>query len=414
MTQTPGPRSGQWAAWRALTLCVLTAATAASDVAAMSRQPMAKGIVTRTLRSSEAMLAQSLISIRENRLHDALRQVDALLQIAPNFRLAQLIKGDLLLAHARPLSTLGDVARAPSARLSDLRAEALTRLQRYHMDPPRDVVPKYLVQLLPQQKHALIVDTAKSTLYVLENDNGHLRYATDFYITVGRNGIDKLREGDKKTPLGVYHVTSQLPQKKLTDFYGAGAYPIDYPNEWDQREGRKGHGIWLHGTPRDTYSRPPRASDGCVVLANDDLTALGQLLQPGLTPVIIANGVDWVPPVQTDALRSALTQQLERWRQDWESRNLERYLAHYAASFSDGRANLRRWSRQKRAAFTGKASVKVRLTDVTIFLYPGREDLAVVDFTQSYSAGGVADETRKRQYWVQENGVWKIAYEGAV
>ena len=413
MTQTPVPRSAQWAAWRALTVCVAAAATIAGDVAAMGRQPTVKGIVTRTLRSSEAMLVQSLISIRENRLHDALMQVDAVLQIAPNFRLAQLIKGDLLLARARPLSTLGDVARAPSARLSDLRAEALTRLQRYHMDPPRDAVPSYLVQLLPQQKYALVADTAKSTLYVLENDNGHLRYATDFYVTVGRNGIDKLREGDKKTPLGVYHVTAQLPQKKLTDFYGAGAYPIDYQNEWDQREGRRGHGIWLHGTPRDTYSRPPRASDGCLVLANDDLAALGQLVQPGLTPVVIANGVDWVPAAQTAALRGALSQQLERWRQDWENRDLDRYLAHYAANFFDGRANLRRWSRQKQAAFVGKAAVKVQVTDVAIYLYPGRGDLAVVDFTQSYSAGRVANETRKRQYWLQENGAWKIAYEGA-
>jgi murein L,D-transpeptidase YafK len=413
MTQTPAPYNAPWAAWRALMLCVLAAATVAGDVAAMSRQPMARGIVTRTVRSSEAMLAQSLISIRENRLHDALRQVDALLQIAPNFHLAQLIKGDLLLARSRPLATLGDVARAPSTRLSDLRAEALTRFRRYHMDPPQDVVPKYLVQLLPQQRRALVVDTAKSTLYVLENENGRLRYATDFYVTVGRNGIDKLREGDKKTPLGVYHVTTQLPQKKLTDFYGAGAYPINYPNEWDQREGRRGHGIWLHGTPRDTYSRPPRASDGCVVLANDDLAALGELLQPGLTPVIIANGVDWVPAAQTAALRGTLSQQLERWRQDWESRDLERYLAHYAANFSDGHANLRRWSRAKRAVFAGTASVKVQLTDVAIFLYPGRGDLAVVDFTQSYSAGRVANEGRKRQYWVQENGVWKIAYEGA-
>jgi hypothetical protein len=120
-----------------------------------------------------------------------------------------------------------------------------------------------------------------------------------------------------------------------------------------------------------------------------------------------------VPAAQTAALRGTLSQQLERWRQDWESRDLERYLAHYAANFSDGHANLRRWSRAKRAVFAGTASVKVQLTDVAIFLYPGRGDLAVVDFTQSYSAGRVANEGRKRQYWVQENGVWKIAYEGA-
>src|SRR3546814_8483534 len=50
--------------------------------------------------------------------------------------------------------------------------------------------------------------------------------------------------------------------RKLPDFYGDGAYPLNYPNEWDKHEGRKGYGIWLHGTPSTTYSRPPRASDG--------------------------------------------------------------------------------------------------------------------------------------------------------
>jgi murein L,D-transpeptidase YafK len=62
-----------------------------------------------------------------------------------------------------------------------------------------------------------------------------------------------------------------MPQDKLTDFYGSGAFPINYPNEWDRIRGRNGYGIWLHGTPRDTYSRPPRASDGCIVLSNEDL-----------------------------------------------------------------------------------------------------------------------------------------------
>jgi murein L,D-transpeptidase YafK len=402
-----------WSAWRAISLCMLAAAVVAGDVAAMGRPPTAKGIVARTLHTSEAMLVQSLLSIRENRLSDALAQIDALLTVNPNFRLAQLIRGDLLLARAKPLATIGNVANAPSDQVNDLRAEARARLQRFRLEPPQGAVPKYLVQLLPEQKHALVVDTAKSTLYVFENDNGHLRYATDYYVTVGRNGFDKLREGDKRTPLGVYHVTSQLAQRRLSDFYGAGAYPIDYPNAWDQREGRNGHGIWLHGTPRDTYSRPPRASDGCVVLTNDDLVALGKRLQPGVTPVVIANVVEWVPAEQVQVLRAMLSERVERWRQDWESRDTERYLAHYASTFSVGGSSLRRWTEQKRAVSAGKQWVKVRLTDLAIFLYPGRDDLAVVTFTQEYSSNNLANQLRKRQFWVQEGGTWKIAYEGA-
>ena len=90
-----------------------------------------------------------------------------------------------------------------------------------------------------------------------------------------------------------------MPREKLTDFYGRGAFPINYPNEWDKRNGRSGFGIWLHGTPSDTYSRPPRASDGCVVLANPDMDRVGATLQVGITPVIISNTVEWVAPTDT-------------------------------------------------------------------------------------------------------------------
>jgi len=225
--------------------------------------------------------------------------------------------------------------------------------------------------------------------------------------------MNKLREGDKKTPLGVYHVLSQMPRNRLGDLYGIGAFPLNYPNEWDAREGRNGHGIWLHGTPRDTYSRPPRASDGCVVLTNEDLDDLTKRLQVGLTPVIIADGVEWVtvPAVQT--LQRSLADALERWRNDWENRDMDRYLAHYARNFSGEGMGLPGWSVQKRRVNSGKEWIKVALSDVSIVLYPGRDDLAVIDFAQDYTSSNLANKMKKRQYWIRDGAQWKILYEGA-
>src|SRR6185295_5637292 len=128
---------------------------------------------------------------------------------------------------------------------------------------------------------------------------------------ISKNGSEKNREGDQKTPLGVYHVTSSIPRQKLTDFYGAAAFPINYPNEWDRLQGRNGFGIWLHGTPSDTYSRPPRSSDGCVVLTNQDLEAIARNVQIGLTPVIITDSIEWVAADAARALRGELTRGLE-------------------------------------------------------------------------------------------------------
>jgi murein L,D-transpeptidase YafK len=394
---------------RAMALPLLAAAILAGDVSAMGSRPARLG---RALHMPEAMLVEALIDIRNNRLGAALERVDALLAVKPDFRLAQLVKGDLLMARARPIPTLG-AADAPADRLNDLRDEARARLTRYTLQPPKDYVPKYLLQLQQQQRYAVVVDTASSTLYLFENHDGTPRYLTDYYITVGKNGTNKLREGDKKTPLGVYHVTSELPRDKLDAFYGSGAFPISYPNEWDARQGRNGHGIWLHGTPRDTYSRPPRASDGCVVLANEDLDELAKRVQIGVTPVVIADHVEWVPAQASQALRAALSERLERWRADWESRNAERYLQHYARSFAAENTNLAQWSAQKRRVNAAKDWIKLRLSAVSVFLYPGRDDLAVINFFQDYSSSNLSNKMRKRQYWIREGGSWKILYEGA-
>jgi murein L,D-transpeptidase YafK len=367
----------------------------------------------------EALLSRALHEVGNHRLDAAASEIDKAIREYPNFRLAHLIKGDLLLARARPLTTVGNASGAPLDRLEELRAEARARLARIQQQRPVGLVPRYVVQMQPEQRHVLVVDTARSTLYVFENRGGEARYVTDYYVSIGKNGIDKFREGDNKTPLGVYHVTGRISREKLATTYGKlagqygiGALPISYPNEWDRREGRNGHGIWLHGVPFDTYSRPPLASNGCIALTNEDFTAISREVQIGRTPVIIANGVDWVEPEAGAALRQELAQQVESWRRDWESRDIEQYLAHYAGEFSNGKLSLAQWSKQKRKVNAGKTWIRVDLGKVSIFAYPGRDDLAVVTFEQKYASNNLANRMLKRQYWIREDGVWRILHEG--
>jgi murein L,D-transpeptidase YafK len=364
--------------------------------------------------SPEDRLSGVFQAIEANRLDEALKRVDALIREHPNFRLAHLVRGDLLLARAQPLQTLGNVAKhvAPD-KVDGLRAEALARLHGLRQRPAVNRVPRQIVQLHPEQKHAFVVDSRRSRLYVFANAQGRPRVIADYYVTLGKNGIDKAREGDQKTPLGVYHVTANLPRKKLTDFYGSGAFPINYPNEWDRRQGRNGHGIWLHGVPSDVYSRPPRASDGCIVLANSDLDSVAQFVQVGLTPVIIADEIDWSEPGAVEADRSALAAALEQWRADWQSRDSEKYLAHYSPKFSAGKQDLAAWSAHKRKVNAGKKWIEVRLTRVSMFRYPREKDFVLVTFDQDYRSDRLSNQMRKRQYWMKEGARWKIVYEGA-
>jgi murein L,D-transpeptidase YafK len=362
----------------------------------------------------EPLLAKVFDAIEGNRLELAMQQTELLIKAYPNFRLAHLVKGDLLLARSRPLMAFGE-GGGPAAgeKIADLRDEAIVRLKGYRTKPPADYVPRYLLQMHPEQKHAVVVDTQKSRLYLYQNDNGTPRFIADYYITQGKLGADKAREGDKRTPIGVYHVTSSLPRQKLTDFYGSGAFPINYPNDWDKRQGRNGHGIWLHGTPSDTFSRPPRASDGCVVLANQDLDSLSKSLQIGLTPVIISNSIEWLSLDDWQNERASLLKMIEGWRQDWESRNPDHYAQHYSHKFNADGHGYQSWTEQKRKVNAAKNWIKVGTSNISMFRNPGKEEYVVVTFEQDYRSSNLSNQMKKRQYWIKESGRWKIVFEGA-
>ena len=362
----------------------------------------------------EPQLSRIFTEIESNRLESALQLTESLLNQYPTFRLGHLIKGDLLLARSKPISTFGNASHAPQEKLSDLRDEAVARLKAYRSRAATaDYVPRYLLQMQPDQKNAIVVDTQKSRLYLYQNDNGRPRFVADYYISHGKLGAEKKREGDKKTPVSVYHVTSSLSPKKVGDFYGTGAFPINYPNEWDKRQGRNGHGIWLHGTPSDTFSRPPKASDGCVVLSNTDLDSLAKNLQIGLTPVIISNSIEWLTLDDWQNERTALNKKIEDWRKDWESRDIDRYLKHYSKNFTTTAQSLEQFAEQKRQVNTGKEWIKVKLSNLSMFRNPGKDELVVVTFEQDYQSNNLKNQMKKSLYWIREDGTWKIIFEGA-
>ncbi|MDO8959859.1 MAG: hypothetical protein Q7U85_09010, partial [Rhodocyclaceae bacterium] len=195
----------------------------------------------------DPLLARIFEQIEKNRWEPALNETEALLKAYPKFRLGHLIKGDLLLARTRTLKSFGEggaqqtaaQAGAPIAeQVADLRQEAIARLRAYKNRPNGAQVPRYLLQMRPDQEHAVVVDTQKARLYLYQNDKGTPRFVADYYISHGKLGADKLKEGDQKTPIGVYHVTANLSRKKLPDLYGSGAFPINYPNKWDKKLGR--------------------------------------------------------------------------------------------------------------------------------------------------------------------------------
>jgi murein L,D-transpeptidase YafK len=359
----------------------------------------------------EGSLVRAITGLSEMGLKRALVEIDKALDRNPNFRLGQLIKGDMLMARAGRPMAFAALAAAP-ASVAPLQDEARARLQRYVDAPPTDYMPAPVMQIADSQAHVLLVDTSRSRLFVFANELGRPRYVADFYISLGKNGVEKEREGDQKTPIGIYTITSS--REKLPDFYGPGAFPIDYPNEWDRMHGRQGHGIWLHGTPSATYSRPPWATDGCVVLTNDDLARLAKFVDVSHTPVIIGRTLDWQDEHQWEAKRDSFLKSFGRWKADWESRDAESYFSHYAAAFRTESRDLASWKSAKRKANASKAWIKVGVGDLSLFAYPGAKDMMMVTFEQDYRSSNMSSRTVKRQYWVREGEDWRIIHEAVV
>ncbi|MBL8310460.1 MAG: L,D-transpeptidase family protein [Burkholderiales bacterium] len=361
---------------------------------------------------AETLLLRALREIRFAQLDRARQTISELLDRYPNYRLAYLVQGDLWLAKARPLQSVGDTP-TPAESLAGLRAEAAARVRREADTARPDQVPANFWRIADTQPFALAVDTDKSRLYVLENRGGQLVRIADFYASIGKAGGGKAREGDQRTPLGAYVLQGAVSRDRLTDFYGSGAFPLDYPNIWDRRQGRNGYGIWLHGVPSDTYARAPRASDGCVVVSNPDLKLIERFVVPGRTPFLIAQNIDWVDRDAAQRQSQGLLTAVERWRSDWQALDTPRYLQHYAPNFASDTQRLSEWRAQKIQANAAKTWAKIELANLSAVQYPGEKDLAVVTFDQNYQSSNLSGQSRKRQLWQRIDGRWQIIYEGS-
>ncbi|MBA2963460.1 L,D-transpeptidase family protein [Ramlibacter sp. CGMCC 1.13660] len=365
---------------------------------------------------AEARLIEIYRLIGHGQARAALAKADTLVRDHPNFQLAHLVHGDLLAAQARPLRAWGDVpegaAAAGAQLLGELREESLLRIRALKERPPEGAVPSQFLQLAPRSKHAIAVDTSRARLYLFENTPSGLKLLADYYISVGKLGTDKAVEGDLRTPLGVYYVTSNLDPKSLKDFYGSGALPINYPNPYDARRGRTGGGIWLHGTPPGQFSRAPKATDGCVVLANPDLDRIIRTVEVRSTPVVIAPSLRWVAPQSMPAEGKSFADTLGAWRAAKASGDLTRVLSFYTPDMSANGKGVAEWLPQLKSEIGRARGRDLELKDLSYLRWTDSADTMVVTFGEV----PVGDRTGpvKRQYWMRQGQQWKIFFEGVI
>ena len=382
----------------------------------------------------EASLLKVLTYIEAGNFKTANIILDDLIRKTPEFKLAHLVKGDLIAMQIKPIRGVGKNEILASFKnnehqstLNDLRDEVTIRLKNYHAKFSQQKIPRALLLMSKSIETAILIDKSKNRLYVFQRQNDLLppKLVKDFYVSTGKLRGNKLIKGDLKTPEGVYFVTKWIPDGSLPDKYGIGAFPVNYPNELDSRLGKTGYGIWLHGTTSDSYSRPPLDSEGCVVLPNIDLEAIKHLIKPGKTPMIIAESIEWVDYASWSNIRKDVLSSIEDWRNDWQSLDVEKYLEHYDDKFWSGRHNIKTWRARKKLLSNAKTYQRIKLDDISLFAYPDtatKQNIIVARFHQSYNSNNYKSEMDKRIYLaqynsnkadkIQNNKDWKIIFEG--
>jgi murein L,D-transpeptidase YafK len=250
-------------------------------------------------------------------------------------------------------------------------------------------------------------------IHMLERvSKGRYRKHNTLPISIGKHGIGKEVEGDKKTPVGVYQITGFLSDEQLDDFYGVGAYPFNFPNIWDRLRKRTGHGIWLHGLPKGMESRPRLDSDGCVIIDNASITQMDQYVDAGSSLVVLARTLEWLP-VGTPQRDADVLEAIDGWHAAWEANDRERYLSSYHVEFTDTRRDLAQWKAYKTRVNRAKTFIDVDLTELSVIEYPGEPNLITVRFFQRYRSSNYNWEGWKQLLWRRDDGgVWRILYEG--
>lgn len=373
------------------------------------------------LGQAEARLIEVYQLIGQSEPRQALLKAESLVKDHPNFQLAQLVYGDLLNLQIRPVKQLGDLPEdRPAVReqLRNLREESVRRLRALSERPPEGHIPTQFLALSNQSRHAIAVDAARSRLYLFENTTPanaqdtppRLKLVADFYISVGLSGIDKWVEGDKRTPLGVYYITSSLNPQNLPDLYGVGALPINYPNALDVQRGKTGSGIWLHGTPREQFVRAPQASDGCVVLSNPDLERVLATVRTRTTPVVIAKELNWVAPEALQADRDQFESHLRAWQNARVQGDLDGLRELYSERFQVQGRKLNQWWPRVESEVRGGFRRPTEIKDLSVLRWRDSEDTMVVTFGE-VPVGQTTGVTR-RQYWIREGTEWRIFFEG--
>lgn len=239
--------------------------------------------------------------------------------------------------------------------------------------------------------HSFVVDKSKRMLYVYEWKNNDLTKIAEYPADIGKKTGDKARRNDARTPVGIYFLQREMTQPAIPfETYGSLAFSTDYPNIFDQRDGKDGSGIWLHAVP-DTVALT-RGSRGCVVVRNDVIRSLKQYVKLEQTPILIFDEVKYLTKAEYLEQRQKYLKDFENWHTAWEAQDVDSYIKYYDETFRNDEMNYRQWYRHKKKLKNLYSFIKVQLAPPVILQ---EKDQVVIRTIQRYQSNLHSDYGEK-------------------
>ena len=254
----------------------------------------------------------------------------------------------------------------------------------------------------------LLCNKSLKTLKVYETKNGKNKELFEFnHIIVGKLG-QKFKEGDLKTPIGVYSLIDKIKPKNT--FYGPLAFVTSYPNLYDKILGRNGHGIWIHGKPLD--GERGDVSKGCIVLDNKNLVKLANTINYKDTILQIYQS----PIFATKEDIASILSLIYKWRYAWERSDFNTYISFYDKDFKRSNGDdLKKFIAYKKKVFNIRKhqNVKIFFKNITIVPYQNFKNLIIyrISFYEEYYAPNFTFKGNKEIFVRKRGDNFKIFIE---
>lgn len=266
--------------------------------------------------------------------------------------------------------------------------------------------------------HVILVEKATHKLYLYENKGSFPKLIKTFNTATGKFKGNKSNEGDHKTPEGIYTIYDFLSKDELhrrhgkyAEIYGPGAFPMDYPNFIDNRENKKGGGIWLHSTDDDSRISKGLDSRGCVVVKGQDLKDISQFIEINHTPIIVVQDIFFLSESTWNRNRKDLSDVVSKWAKAWQDKDFNTYINSYdSREFYDrSRGSYSSYKAYKHAVFSRPDKPEIKLDFISIM---ATDHYAVVHLQQDYRSAVINDVGKKTLYLKKDNNYdWKIVGE---